>query len=692
MARSKKSAIQNSEEDPNNYLNEKNEFKKIIADKNVFIDQIYEASPLPIFIFDVKNENEFIYVGSNKIHQEVVKFPITSFKGKSLEEMHNYLSPKDIKSIKKNYLKCVKSKKLIGYIESIQFGNSITHWHTYLNPILNKKGKVIRIIGNSHSVNDLIATQEELKLHKENLEKQIRKRTSQLNKANKSLKQEIAKREVTAEQLVNSQEFINSVLNAIPQKIFWKDKNHFFIGCNKSFADEFGLKNPEEIIGLTECDLYDSVTAEVNTKNEEKVIQTKKPLLNLRESHKDKHGNSRWFVRNILPFKCGKKSLGIIGTINEITAITKIEQAIEESEQRYSLAIEASNHGIWDWWIQKNEVYYSPKWKEQIGYLDHELENKFYVWEEHLHPDDFGKTKESLRQYLENPEGNFIVTFRFRHKNGSYRWIRNRAAIKLDNYNKPYRMFGAHSDITELKEIEEKLKEANYAKDKFFSIIAHDLRSPLTALLGFSEILKTEYTSLEQSEIDECLTGLNDGVKGLYNLILNLLEWARIQTNKIEFNPTHFNIYDSILEILLSQSINIRQKKIEIIKSLSEECLVYADEYMIKAVLRNLISNSVKFSNINGCIKINTKVKNSKLVISIKDDGIGIKKEDQDKIFLFDKHISNIGTNGESGTGLGLILCKEFVIKNNGDIWFESVEDVGSTFYFSIPLTENNAE
>lgn len=537
-----------------NAVSKKNSFRKI--DNNLLF-QIYDLSPFPIFIIDVINNSEFIFAGSNKIHQQVMKFPINNFAGKSIDDLSEIIPKRIINKFKNRYKKCVKTKKVIEYFETYKLQSDESYWHTFLNPILDKSGNVIRIIGNSHNIYELINTQKEIKNHKENLEIVVEKRTKELDDLNKSLQNEIKKREKTTKLLKNSEALINSILNAVPQKIYWKDTYHRYLGCNKSFANKLGFKKASDVVGLTDYDLFDDELASKHFDIEKKVIKTNKPLLDFEEQIQFNNGKVRCYRRSVLPFVINSKTRGVIGTFE---------------------------------------------------------------------------------------------------------------------------------DITLLKEIESELKETNIAKDKFFSIIAHDLRSPLTALLGFSEILKNEYSDMTEEEVDECLSGINNGIKGLQSLILNLLEWARIQTNRIDYNPTDFDVYDTVLEVLLAQSINIKQKEIEIVKRITPKSYVYADEYMIRAVIRNIISNAVKFSNKEGKIIIDSKMNKNHLIFYVEDEGIGISESDRESIFYIDKQLSNKGTEGEDGTGLGLILCKEFISKNNGNIWFESKEGKGTTFYFSIPI------
>ena len=239
-----------------------------------------------------------------------------------------------------------------------------------------------------------------------------------------------------------------------------------------------------------------------------------------------------------------------------------------------------------------------------------------------------------------------------------------------------------------LKKQKEKLSQLNATKDKFFSIIAHDLRSPFTGLLGFAELLIEESDTAEPEDLKTYYQMMYKSAKQGYKLLTNLLEWSRTQTNRIDFNPTKHNIQDPICENIALLENNSIEKGISIQNNSTEEIIITADPNMLKTVIRNILSNAIKFTKPNGNIKISTIKKDNYAEVIIKDDGIGMDKKTRSRLFRVDENVSRRGTNNESGTGLGLIICKEFIERNNGKIWVESTEGSGTSFYFTIPLAE----
>ncbi len=239
------------------------------------------------------------------------------------------------------------------------------------------------------------------------------------------------------------------------------------------------------------------------------------------------------------------------------------------------------------------------------------------------------------------------------------------------------------------KKVEERttqLRELNATKDKFFSIIAHDLKNPFNALMGFSTLLLDDYDAFDDDERKDLIQTMSDASENAYKLLENLLEWSRSQTGSIKWHPDIIRldeIADLTINLLKNQAMN---KDINIQGVVPANTTAYADGNMITTVIRNLMSNALKYTPKGGEVKLYANQQKEYVEITIEDNGVGIRKEDLDKLFRIDVNFSTNGTNNEMGTGLGLILCREFVDKNNGKIWVESEEGKGSKFKFTLPL------
>ncbi len=238
----------------------------------------------------------------------------------------------------------------------------------------------------------------------------------------------------------------------------------------------------------------------------------------------------------------------------------------------------------------------------------------------------------------------------------------------------------------ELKESETRLSELNATKDKFFSIIAHDLRNPFSALNGLSDVLLKNYDSYDREFIRKMIMEINVAGKRGYSLLENLLEWSRSQSGRMEWQPETLDLKtlcDEVIELMTSKA---NLKNIKLTLTVSPDIEVIADGNMVKTIIRNLLSNAIKFSEFGKSINIKVNINGEFAQIAVEDHGIGIPKDKINSLFRIDEYYTRTGTNHEQGTGLGLVLSYEFAIKNGGNLWVDSEPGKGSTFFFTLPL------
>lgn len=283
-------------------------------------------------------------------------------------------------------------------------------------------------------------------------------------------------------------------------------------------------------------------------------------------------------------------------------------------------------------------------------------------------------------------------------KNGELCCILTNGVPILDEKGnlKGYR--GVDRDITEWKKAEEEIKRmneelliSNAEKDKFFSIIAHDLRSPFNSFLGLTQIMAENLQDLTMEEIRKFTLTMRDSVSHLYRLLENLLQWSRMQQGMILFNPEVIPLCSIIVDSLEIMAEPAQKKEIEITCTMPENLEVLADVNVVQTIIRNLVSNAIKFTPRGGKVDIAAKVLPDRFIeVSVADTGIGMNREMLDKLFHLDGKVNREGTEGEASTGLGLILCKEFIEKQGGKLWVESEEGKGSVFYFTLPYAEES--
>ncbi len=240
----------------------------------------------------------------------------------------------------------------------------------------------------------------------------------------------------------------------------------------------------------------------------------------------------------------------------------------------------------------------------------------------------------------------------------------------------------------ELEKQKKELIELNATKDKFFSIIAHDLRSPISTLVSLCEMLRTDADLLTGKETHEILFDLHNLSENYLKLLDNLLQWASIQTGRMMANPEKFNVVNVIDEVIGFYKILASGKQVNLHSAADGDVNVFADKNMIRTVLRNLVSNALKYTNIDDYVVLGVRLLPDMIEVYVKDNGLGMTAETVEKLFKLDQTFSTVGTANEQGTGLGLILCKEFIEKNNGSIHVESEPGNGSTFRFTLPLSE----
>ena len=414
----------------------------------------------------------------------------------------------------------------------------------------------------------------------------------------------------------------------------------------------------------------------------------------IEEEWRKKDGTYIW-VEQVISRKFDENGnlVSFQSTVRDITDRKNAEKILYTERMRLEGIIKGTKTGTWEWNIQSGNVIYNERWVEIIGYTLEEISPSIETWMKFVHPEDLKISNEILNKHFKGELDYYETEIRMQHKDGHWVWIIDRGKlVSRTDDGKPLMMLGTHQDITErklaeqtLKESEKMLRELNAQKDKFFSIIAHDLKSPFNSILGFSQLLVEQIQSKDYAGIEEYAKIMLHSSEHAFSLLSNLLEWSRAQSGKIEFNPEFFELIEFIDNIIPIFDGVAKQKSINIIKMLPHNTPIYADKHMISTVLRNFINNAIKFTNQGGKIEVDVRCIHNEVVISVKDNGIGIAKNRIEKLFRIDESESTPGTANEKGTGLGLILCKEFIEKHNGKIWVESDVGIGSAFSISIP-------
>lgn len=308
----------------------------------------------------------------------------------------------------------------------------------------------------------------------------------------------------------------------------------------------------------------------------------------------------------------------------------------------------------------------------------------------YIHKEDQDIFYLNNKQLLETGEPQ-ECELRLLKRNGTYFWARLESALAKTDGASACRI--VISDITARKNGEskvlrmnEQLQGALAEKDKFFSIIAHDLKSPMTGFIWVAKELVDNVDYFSANELRKVAVSMKESAEKLFSLLENLLEWSRLNRGMIKLEPDEFGLEDLILMTIELLRTVAEQKEIALRCTVPSDLKVFADQRMLNMVLRNLLSNAIKFSNPDSSVSIEATQDEAMVVIAVQDNGVGMDRDAAAKIFSLDKVTSRIGTKGELGSGIGLVLCKEYVEMHGGRIWVESTPDQGSTFKFSLPI------
>lgn len=370
-------------------------------------------------------------------------------------------------------------------------------------------------------------------------------------------------------------------------------------------------------------------------------------------------------------------------TYTRLSDNLNMQQSLKERSLEY--AVKALNAGAWIWIIDSNEVNLDARCNEIFGFNSKSV--SWNDWEERVIDIDKDHLKDFWVSIPTRSDG-FEIEFRI-SVDDNIKWVRLSGFYSAVSSDKPAFASGMMLDITDEKLFNQKLHEANFTKDKFFSIIAHDLRSPFTSILGFTRLLNEEYDDFSNEERKMMIKQILSSTEITFQLLDNLLTWAKTQLGRTSFTPEYFDIESLMLETVNLAAPQARIKGISLNVMMVEKTKVFADVNMVRTIFRNLLSNAIKFSYEGGMVTVEAKMLKDKMKISVSDTGTGIEPKTLKALFCLDEKVtSSKGTANEKGTGLGLILCKEFVEKNGGTISVESKLGEGSTFSFTIPAEQ----
>lgn len=396
--------------------------------------------------------------------------------------------------------------------------------------------------------------------------------------------------------------------------------------------------------------------------------------------------------------------------MTEISEKKLAQEKLYESEERFRSITESIQDVFWMSDIHQNKVYYLSPAFEKIWEISPEM---VYNHPECTAEMVVSEDKQIYLNSINNQENGleYNAEYRIKTPSGKIKYILDRGFPVYNNKNEFHRFSGVAKDITneklaqqrtlqineelekmvklrteELTNVNNRLNEEISTKDKFFSIIAHDLKNPFNSILVYSQMMQRNLENMDSQKLNKNLNGLIQSAENAYNLLENLLEWARSQTGRLLFQPEKIEIESLVNQTIESIATTAHHKQIIIENLPFPDTYVFADKNMTNTIIRNLLTNAIKYTHQGGLVLVSYKMNDVSAIISVTDTGVGMNTFQVENLFKIDKKVSMPGTDREQGTGLGLIVSKEFVQIQGGEITVKSEPQQGSTFTFSLPL------
>lgn len=504
---------------------------------------------------------------------------------------------------------------------------------------------------------------------------------------------DITERKKFEEEIFNVNQLLQNILNNIPQRIFWKDKNSVYQGANLQFIEDIGLNSSDDLIGKNDYQLYEKRIAEKFIEDDESVIKFNQPKLNYEEEQIDlKTKTKKWLRTNKVPlYDQNGKIIGILGTYEDIT---EIKEALDRIRM-FSRIIEQSpvNIAITD--LSGNIIYTNTEFTKITGYkMEEVIGRNPRIFQSGLHTKEFYENLWNTILSGNKWEGEFYD----KKKDGTYYWEKAIIFPFFNDQDEILNFVKIGEDITLKKEYElgliqakEKAEELNRLKTNFLANMSHELRTPLVGILGFSDILRME---LPDDEFRDMADKIKQSSKRLMDTLDLILDLSKIEFNKVEINNEIIKLPLLLSECYENFKPYAEMKNLKLNLLINDpELFLKSDERILKVALDNLINNAIKFTN-EGEITIEEEIMTADekewIAIKIKDTGIGISKENLSIIFEEFRQVSEGLSRGFEGSGLGLTISKRYVELLDGKIEVESEPGIGSTFTVLLPYEKIN--
>lgn len=475
------------------------------------------------------------------------------------------------------------------------------------------------------------------------------------------------------------------ILKNIRDGITVQDKNGNILFANDSAAKLLGFKSASEILSTPTIKIMEKFTLldesgglfDSSQLPGRLALQGNYPKPQILRFLVNSTKEERWSMVSAAPvFDKHRNVIYAVNVIRDITEFVKAEEETKRSEERFRLALDAGKIGVWDWHIKRNKITWTDRLYEIHGLKKNKFGGTIEAYKKLIYPDDLKLVDEKLQNALKGGEP-YQLEFRAYGPNKKIVWIFTSAKVIFDENGKPVRMLGAAIDITKRKKLEEQ-------KDEFISLASHELKTPVTSLKAYAQVLRRKFEKKGDTLTAGLFEKMDSQINKLTMLIGDLLDSTRIHEGRLELRNEEFEINALIEDVV--EDIQRTTDKHTIRTKLLKPVIIYGDRERYAQVLTNLLTNAIKYSPKSKYVDVLTKMNKNMVLVSIKDYGVGIPKENMGHLFTRFFRVENSVTDTYPGLGLGLYISREIITRQNGKIWVESKEGYGSTFTFSIPL------
>ena len=480
------------------------------------------------------------------------------------------------------------------------------------------------------------------------------------------------------------------IFNSAPVFLWLLDQDARIVRGNTFAAKKTG-QNVEGLVGRTFTEFLPNFT-DRELQNLKETITAGASLKGVIFDCAPSNRQNLWVRYQSAPYKDRQGDYYTLLVGVDITQTLKQRKALEQSEERYNLAVAGASEGIWDYDLCAHQLHYSKRNFELLGETPCSLENSLEWWEARVHPDDFQMVRKAAIAHLKS-KAPYDITYRILHKNGSWRWWRTRGKAIRDENSKPYRMVGTNSDVTDLIKAKKKAETANEAKSRFLANMSHEIRTPMNGILGMAQILAHSQLNERQQQM---LDTINTSGEALLTVLDDVLDLSKIEVDQLEIKPAPFFIQDLISSVKDLYTENAVAKGLTLSATISDalSAQMIGDEVRLRQILNNLVSNAIKFTNygeiaLAACLDDNDD-DNLKVKFTVSDTGIGMAQREMERMFEPFVQADLTATRVHSGTGLGLTISQRLAQLMGGSLSVVTAPNKGSTFSVVIPLEAVN--